>query len=132
MSIFPEILAGYHAAKNVLSGMGVTVDHPGTRVTANYDDPIAIIGSFPPAYSVQGMALQEGINLSRTSRFGMGEEFVFVDYPCPTDAADFEDQLRRVLVPKVQELQAKAAQDREEQSATPGPHEARDAVKRIS
>ncbi len=133
MSIYPEILAGYHAAKNVLSGMDVTLDHPGTRVPIDYADPMALIGSFPAAYTVQGMALREGINLSRTSRFGMGGEFVMVDYPCPTDAADFEDQLRRVLVPAVQDLQAKAAEDRAARTASePGPHEAGDAVKRIS
>lgn len=133
MSTYPEILAGYHAAKNVLSGMGVTLDHPGTRVDVDYMDPMALMNSFPAAYTVQGMALRDGINLSRTSRFGMSGEFVFVDYPCPTDAADFETRLRRVLVPAVQDLQAKAAQDRAARTAAePGPHEASDAVKRIS
>lgn len=131
MSTYPEINAGYEAAKRILDGKDVTIRHLGQLPRAS-SDPIAMIAASPAAYSVEGVALREGINLCRNTRFGFDAEWLMVDYPTDVDHSEFEEKLREVLVPAVDGLLQRAAEDREARTSEPGPHEAVDAVTRLT
>lgn len=132
MSIYPEILAGYGAALKALDGLDVTVKEPG--VMSIPTDPIEMIMSSPDAFSILCVPLPDGINVCRHKIYGFLDDCTMVDYPCPTDAPDFDEQLAAVLRPVVEQQLAIAADKRGEALADAGPSgiEARNQVRRIS
>ncbi|MEU0467255.1 hypothetical protein ABZ215_24910 [Amycolatopsis sp. NPDC006131] len=135
MSIFPEIIAGYDAARTALAGKPVKLDHPGSgSVHRPATDPIELIGSFPAAYSVEAFILREGVNVIRNGRWGFDEQMTFIDYPVPTTAPDFPARLAEVLVPVVDQELWLAAEHKHRDSIEHGPnagYEATDAVRKL-
>ena len=134
MSSYPEILAGYAATVNILGDKDINVRHVGQGLQNLPKDPIALMASFPPAYSVEVMVLREGANLLLNKRFGFLDDTKLIEWPVATDSPDFEEKLREVLIPAVEVFERKAAAERERAMAEDpnGPHESRDAIRRIS
>lgn len=133
MALYPEIVAGYEAAKELLEGTGVRIKDP-TVPPVFSNDPLTMFASFPPAYSVEAVALPEGINMVYNGRFGFsGNRYEMVDYPTAHDAPDFKEKLKAVLMPKVEEFLAYAAKDKAQQHADhPGEiHESYEAIREV-
>ncbi|MFI6302140.1 hypothetical protein ACIBCH_09730 [Amycolatopsis thailandensis] len=135
MSIDPAITAGYEATKKILADKPLhQIEHVGQRLRRLPTDPMGLLNSFPPAYTVQVMVLPEGANLIRNSKYGFLDETNLVTWPVPTDAPDFEAKLAEVLVPAVDEFLRKASEDKAAKTAKDpnSSHESRDQIRRIS
>lgn len=132
MGFYPSAIAGYEAALQLLEGTGVRVKDPRVMSVIS-DDPLTMCASFPPAYSVDAVPLPEGINMCRQGRYGFGTEYRMVDYPVAHDHPDFTAELKRVLMPVVEEFLAKAAADETAQRAADptGVHESYEAIREV-
>jgi hypothetical protein len=133
MGLFPEIIAGYEAAKELLEGTGVRLKDPGVMPVFSHD-PLTMFASFPPAYSVEAVVLPGGINMVYNGRFGFADSrYEMLDYPTAHDAPDFKEKLKAVLMPKVEEFLAHAAKDKAQKHAeNPGGiHESYEAIREI-
>jgi hypothetical protein len=132
MAIYPEILAGYQAAVAILAGSGAVVKDP--RVpTVISSDPIAMVAAGPAAYSVLVVPLQDGVNVCRFGRFGIGMTIRFVEYPCSHEESDFPERFASVLTEVVDAELRAAAKERADAIAKHGPGgiEAWDQIRRI-
>lgn len=128
-------MAGYDATKKILADKPIhQIEHVGQGPRHIPSDPIGLLNSFPPAYTVQIMILNEGANLIRNSKYGFLDETHLVMWPVATDAPDFKEKLAEVLVPAVDELLRKAAEDKAGKVAEDpnSSHESRDQIRRIS
>lgn len=132
MDLYPEVVAGYDAARELLADTTVTVRDPNV-LPGIPSDPIELLGSFPPAYSVLAMPLPEGINMVRHGKFGFIATTRLVEYPVPHDDAEFTAKLKEVLMLVVEEFLAEAAADEKRQRAESpeGIHESREAIREI-
>lgn len=134
MALYPEIVAGYEAAKTILADTGVRLEDPTVIRTGFPTDPIGIMASFPPAYSVDAHVLREGINVGWVKRFGLGNEFRLVEYPVPYTDPDFVEKLREPLLAAVADFKAKAQAEKLKDFAQDAPgdvYEARDAIREV-
>jgi hypothetical protein len=137
MALYPEIVAGYAAARELLAGTDVAVKDPATFGTAMPTDMVELLASFPPAYSVEAVPLYEGINVIRNGRYGFTGTFTgtseIVRYPVAHDAPDFTVRLGEALMPVIERNLADAAAERErEHAANPGGvHESSEAIREI-
>lgn len=132
MALYPEVAAGYAAARELLVDTGVSIKDPNVMPVFS-DDPLNMFASFPPAYSVVAVPLPEGINLVRNGRFGFADEFEIVEYPVAHDDPEFTAKLKTVLMPVVEKFLAHAAADEKKQRAeNPGGiHESYEAIKEV-
>lgn len=133
MALFPEIVAGYEAAKAILADTDVILKDPHVR-TVVPTDPIGLMASFPPAYSVEAVPLPEGINVLWDGRYGLGGEHQLVPYPAPIDDPQFTEKLAEVLLPVVEDFKARAQAEKLKDYAQDAPgsvYEARDAIREV-
>lgn len=134
MTIYPAVLAGYQALLTYRQGMPGRLRLRDPRVPPVHPtDPLSVMASFPPAYSVEVVPLPEGVNVCRHGKYGFGQEYRMVDYPVPHDDPDFAALLIEALGPVVEEFLAKAeADERAERAANPtGPHESYEAIREV-
>jgi hypothetical protein len=133
MALYPEIVAGYAAARELLASTDVAVKNPATFGTAMPTDMVELFASFPPAYSVEAVPLPEGINVVRNGRYGFTGTNEIVRYPVAHDAPDFTARLGEALMPVIERNLADAAAERErEHAADPGGvHESSEAIREI-
>jgi hypothetical protein len=132
MALYPEVVAGHRAAKELLVDTGVSIKDPSV-VPVFSNDPLNMFASFPPAYSVLAVPLPEGINMVRHGKFGFAEEFRIVEYPVAHDDPEFTAKLKDVLMPVVEEFLAHAAADEKKQRAEnpDGIHESYEAIHEV-
>jgi hypothetical protein len=134
MSIYPSVLAGYQALLDYRKGMPARLRLRDPRVPpVRPRDPLGVMASFPPAYSVEVVPLPEGINVCRFGKFGFGEQFQMVDHPVPHDDPSFAARLIEAIGPVVEEFLAAAeAHEKAERAANPtGPHESYEAIREV-
>jgi hypothetical protein len=72
MSIYPEILAGYEAVRDLATTDRVTVKDP-RNIGRVPSDPLEMMASFPTAYTVELVPLRDGINVCPWGRYGFPE-----------------------------------------------------------
>lgn len=132
MAVYPEILAGYEAAKTILADTGVILTALGVRSTAYATDPMAIIAASPAAYSVEAIALREGINLCWNGRYGFDKGWCLVEYPVPHTDPAFVERLAELLLPVVADFQAKAQEEKLKDYAKDKPGDVYEAVDAIT
>lgn len=133
MGLYPEVVAGYDAVRELLAGTGVRIKDPSV-FTPISSDPLTMFASFPPAYSVDAVPLPEGINMVYNGRFGFsGNLYEMVAYPVAHDDPEFTAKLKDVLMPVVEKFLAHAAADEKKQRAeNPGGiHESFEAITEI-
>lgn len=133
MAPYPEVVAGYNAARELLADTGVRIKDPSV-FTPISSDPLNMFASFPPAYSVDAVPLPEGINMVRNGRFGfVDNEYRIVKYPVSHDDPEFTAKLKDVLMPVVEEFLAHAAADEKKQRAEnpDGIHESYEAIREV-
>lgn len=133
MGLYPEVVAGYNAARELLADTGVRIKEPGV-FTPISSDPMNLFASFPPAYSVDAVPLPEGINMVYNGRFGFVDNlYEMVAYPVAHDDPEFTAKLKAVLMPVVEKFLAHAAADEKQQRAeNPGGiHESYEAIKEV-
>lgn len=132
MALFPEIVAGYEAARSILADSGVDLTVPGARSIPT--DPIGLINSAPAAYSVSGYVLCEGVNLCWNGRFGFDKDWQLVTYPVPYTDPAFQEKLAEVLLPTVEDFKQRAQAEKLRDYAQDAPgsvYEARDAIREV-
>ena len=128
--LIPEVATAYPVVWDLVADLDVYVDDPHVIDTTVHTDPIAIVAGYPPAYQVRVTVNPHMVCVSRTSRYGLGGDYIYVDWPVPPGSAGFADRLAEVLLPVVHAELATAAEDRASVTDD-GPIEARDAVQKL-
>jgi len=132
MSIFPEILAAFGVCSE-LANDRVTVKDPTVPFSVP-SDPIALMNSFPDAYSIELVPLREGVNVVSQGRFGVADPaYRMVEFPVPHTDPGFSEALRAALVPVInEEIERVNALSVKDHAESPdGPFESADAIREI-
>ena len=128
--LIPEVATAYPVVRDLVADLDVYVYDPHVIDTTVHTDPMAVVAAYPPAYQVRLTVNPHMVCVSRTSRFGFGGDYIYVEWPVPPGSEGFADRLAEVLLPVVHAELAAAAEDRA--SVTDGgPIEARDAVRKL-
>lgn len=133
MALYPEVVAGHAAARELLVDTGVSIKDPNVMPVFS-DDPLNMFAGFPPAYSVLAVPLPEGINMVYNGRFGFVDNmYEMVEYPVAHDDPEFTAKLKTALMPVVEKFLAHAAADEKKQRAEnpSGIHESYEAIKEV-
>jgi hypothetical protein len=132
MAIYPEILAGYEAAATILANAGVSLTAIGALSAPIPTDLMGMMAAQPAAYSVEAIALREGINLCWNGKFGFDKGWQLVKYPVPHTDPVFAERLVEVLLPVVEEFKAKAQEEKLKDYAQDKPEDVYEAVDAIT
>ena len=89
---------------------------------------MAMIASFPPAYTVELVINPRMVCVARTGRYGIGGAYAYVDYPAALPAEDFQARLATVLVPVIRRELRLAAGEQRWDFAQDGPPSTCEAV----
>jgi hypothetical protein len=132
----PEITAAYQAICRIVEAENLPVDvkEPGV-LPAVPETPLQMVAAFPVAYTVELVINPHMVCVARTGRFGISiSEFVYVDYPTPPTAEDFQARLAETLVAAIRRELEQAAENQKADLIENGPfadYEAVDAVRQI-
>jgi hypothetical protein len=133
MSVYPQILAGYEAVRDLATDR-VTVKDP-HNIGRIPSDPLEMMASFPAAYTVELVPLRDGINVCPWGRYGFPEgDMQLVPYGIDHIEPGFPAAIQGAVRPVIDEQLARLdkVRDADHKAAKPGEvFESRDAIRRI-
>ncbi|WP_069162932.1 hypothetical protein [Nocardia altamirensis] len=133
MALFPEIVAAYDAATDILADENVIIDNPHLLMAPTHTIE-ELMAAHSPAYSVELTFTDTTFGIGWNKRFGFTGEIEHHPYPCHYTESGYRDRLAEVLVPLVHDFQQRAQNAKLADYANDAPgsvYEARDAVRRL-